>query len=311
MFFRGRRRAPSLMPFRPARSVDEAIRMQDALDAAVASGDATLARVIAAAIRASDIDSNDVGIVRSLRSLDREPVEVVAPTRFDDMSNPLTQDIAKSVRSFDALRSGRTANLRNQPYARPAGAELRAAAEEALASRQQAAAAENLARAAALTGAGGLAGMIADSSVRMQPSPDGMRDMGGEAVDMTPMDEPPMPEIVESTPVVMEEPVALGDIGFDNPMDTADLVAESRPIPDSTPMALIREAIAAERAARPVAPPAPRETLTPAEIDALRGKVVSIRDAATGAPMDSFYPPESEEYKREQRMKLRYPQLRR
>jgi len=27
--------------------------------------------------------------------------------------------------------------------------------------------------------------------------------------------------------------------------------------------------------------------------------------------MDSFYPPESEEYKREQRMKLRYPQMRR
>ena len=88
----------------------------------------------------------------------------------------------------------------------------------------------------------------------------------------------------------------------DDPMATADLVAESRPIPEDTPMIAIEEAVAS----------APRPgRLTPEEIAALRGQVVDIRDAATGAPMDSFYPPESEEYKREQRMKLMYPQLRR
>lgn len=297
------RHIPSRMPFRPARDMDEALRMQDALDYAVASGNDAAAREIAAAIRASGVDAEGVGIRRALRSLEREPMEVLPQQTFEDMA----QDIGKSVRSYDGLmRAGRpgpgggTANFPNQPHAKAAGLELRAAAEEAIRSRQQSAASENLGRSVALLGAGGLAGMIADSAGRMSGSPPGVRDM--ESIAMAPeiavgdYDEPMPP---------MEEP-SLGDITFEDPMATAELAAESRPIPDSTPMALIREAIAAERAAQ-----AAPGRLSPEEIAALRGQVVDIRDAATGAAMDSFYPPESEEYKAEQRMRLMYPQMRR
>jgi hypothetical protein len=290
-------------PFRPAQTTREAMLMQDALDQAMGSGDDALAREIAAAIRMSDVDPGSVGVMRALRSLEREPMEVLPQATFEDMA----PEMAKSVRSYEGLmRAGRpgpgggTANLPNQPYAKPAGLELRAAAEEALSGRMQAAASENLGRSAALLGAGGLAGMIADTAGRMQTSPPGIEDFAGEA-----MDEPLLPG-GDPSPMAMPEP-NLGDITFEDPMATAELVAESRPIPDSTPMALIREAIAAERAAQQ----SPVGRLSPQEIAALRGQVVDIRDAATGQAMDSFYPPESEEYKAEQRMKLLYPQLRR
>lgn len=297
------RHIPSRMPFRPARTMDEAMRMQDALDYAVASGNDAAAREIAAAIRASGVDAEGVGIRRALRAMERDPIEVMPQRSFEDMG----QEIGKSVRSYEGLRSGRTANLRNQPHAGSAGMELRAAAEEAIRGRQEAAASEGLGRAAALLGAGGLAGMIADSTTRMRPSPPGIEDFAGEAMD-APLEDLPQ---IEPSPMAMpsmEEPVDLGDLTYEDPMGTADLVAESRPIPDSTPMSLIREAIAAERASQA---PAPVGRLTPQDIAALRSQVVDIRDAQTGAAMDSFYPPESEEYKAEQRMKLMYPQLRR
>lgn len=293
------RHIPTAYPFRPARNIDEALRMQDALDYAVASGNDAAAREIAAAIRASGVDAEGVGIRRALRSLEREPMDIMPERTFEDMA----QDIDQSVRSHDWMRSGR-GRLKNQWRGDIAGSELRAAAEEAIRSRQQAAASENLGRSVALLGAGGLAGMIADTATRMQPSPPGIEDFASEAMDEPMADLP----AIDPAPLPMPEPEepTISDITFEDPMATADLVAESRPIPDSTPMALIREAIAAERAAQ--AAPA---RLSPEEIAALRGQVVDIRDAATGAAMDSFYPPESEEYKAEQRMKLMYPQLRR
>jgi hypothetical protein len=290
------RSVPTMHPFRPAQTTREAMLMQDALDQAMGSGDDALAREIAAAIRMSDVDPGSVGVMRALRSLEREPMEVLPEATFEDMA----QDIGKSVRSYEGMISGRTGNLNNQWRGDIGGRELRAAAEDAIRSRQQAAASENLGRSAALLGAGGLAGMIADTAGRMQQSPPGIQDFAGEA-----MDEPMLPG-GDPSPMAMPEP-NLGDITFEDPMATAELVAESRPIPDSTPMALIREAIAAERAAQQ----SPVGRLSPQEIAALRGQVVDIRDAATGQAMDSFYPPESEEYKAEQRMRLMYPQLRR
>jgi hypothetical protein len=107
-------------------------------------------------------------------------------------------------------------------------------------------------------------------------------------VDLLPVDDVPVTDdfVPQEVPMPMPEELALME---DDPMATADLVGESRPIPASTPKV---------------------ETLTPEEIEALRSQVVSIRDAQTGQAMDSFYPPESEEYKAEQRMKKMYPQLR-
>ena len=225
------RSVPTMHPFRPAQTTREAMLMQDALEQAMGSGDDALAREIAAAIRMSDVDPGSVGVMRALRSLEREPMEVLPQRSFEDMG----QEIGKSVRSHEGLLSGRTANLRNQPYARPAGAELRAAAEEAIRGRQQSAASENLGRSAALLGAGGLAGMIADTAGRMQQSPPGIQDFASEAMDDSAL-------LPDPAPMAMPEPEepAIGDLTFEDPMDTANLVAESRPIPDSTPMALIR-----------------------------------------------------------------------
>ena len=87
--------------------------------------------------------------------------------------------------------------------------------------------------------------MIADTAGRMQSSPPGIEDFASEA-----MDEPMLPEM-DPSPMAMPEPEepSLGDITFEDPMATAELAAESRPIPDSTPMALIRENMAEEAAA--------------------------------------------------------------
>jgi hypothetical protein len=161
-----------------------------------------------------------------------------------------------------------------------------------------------MATAAAILGAAGMGGMMSDTIGRFQgddasvanaPAPempmesDPLMDFVAPDVDMLPVDDMPIPQ-ERIAPVTLSD----ADMGLTDfsPMDTADLVAESRPIPASTPSVM-------------------PEMLTPEEIAALRGQVVSIRDAKTGQAMDSFYPPESEEYKREQRMKLRYPQMRR
>jgi hypothetical protein len=197
-------------------------------------------------------------------------------------------------RAYDNLRRNRSANLRNQPFNAPAGAAIRDAAAEAIRALQRDAQMEPLMRIAGLAGVGGLGGMIAasDANLRGPAEMASMADMPPEVAA-----QPSLEDIVASMPdVSMEdnyEPV-VADMPMPTPPDmpmpdsfsTADLVAESRPLPASTPR------------------------LTAEEIDALRSQVVDIRDAATGQAMDSFYPPESEEYKAEQRAKKRYPQMR-
>lgn len=260
------RHIPSSMPFRPARTTREAMLMQDALDQAMGTGNEALAREIAAAIRMSNVDPNSVGVMRALRSLEREPLEVLPQRTFEDMG----QDIGKSVRSYEGLISGRTGRLNNQQLAQPAGAELRAAAEEAIRSRQQSAASENLGRSAALLGAGGLAAMIADTVTRMRPSPPGIEDFASEA-----MDEPLLPG-GDPSPMAMPEPEepSIGDLTFEDPMGTADLVAESRPIPDSTPMSLIR----ANREEDAAAPPMSAEQFIAQVMGDMKSQIAQLND---------------------------------
>jgi hypothetical protein len=217
----------------------EALLMQDALESAVGSGDHSLAQTIANAIRASEIDPTSIGTMRALRAIEGQPMEVMQARRFDDMDPATTQAIDKSVRSHDSLRSGRTANLRNQPFARPAGNALRDAAQDSIRAAQQASASENLGRAAALAGGAGLAGMIADTTDRMRPSPEGIGDLDSTAdeVDFTPL-ERPMPQMDAGL-----DSVELTD----DPMATADLVQESRPLPASTPQRPMTAEEAAEQ----------------------------------------------------------------
>lgn len=299
-------------PFRAPRTIVEALKLADSAAAARAAGLMDEADIMEAALRSVAFDPESVGIVRALRGFDppvaREPnvgvtlrgfanQDIPAPsaTSFEDMA----QDIGRSVRSYEGLLSGRTARLRNQQLAGPAGSELRAAAQEGIDRAAAATQRERMATAAAIAGAAGLGGMIADTAGRfpsnvpiaanaLAPEDDPMMEYVPPEVDMLPVDDAPIPEERFSPVALSDSDMGLTDF---SPMDTADLAAEQRPLPESTPTVM-------------------PETLTPEEIAALRGQVVSIRDAKTGQAMDSFYPPESEEYKREQRMKLRYPQLR-
>lgn len=230
----------------------------------------------------------------SLDSLDVPP----APPQTPDFSldSPLFRQMHTADRAYDNLRRGRSANLWNQPFNAPAGAAIRDAAADAIRALQRDAQMEQLGRIAALAGVGGLGGMIAASDANLR-GPAELASMAETPVPQVIAVEPSLEDIVASMPdVAMEdnyEPVVADmpmpsqpDMPMPDSFSTADLVAESRPLPASTPR------------------------LTAEEIDALRSQVVDIRDAATGQAMDSFYPPESEEYKAEQRAKKRYPQLR-
>ncbi len=305
--------------FRAPRTMAEFLDMQDAAAAMRAAGRATdeIDAALAAAGRSFDPDS--LSISQMLRGMRSEPMDAM-PTvplnsldvppvagRLDDMDAGTLKAVNKANNSFMGLESGRTLNLRNQntDLNRIRRDDILTAAQDSIRGQQEAAAAEamalQLAGAAAL-GGGMMAGesltrgyndgpTTADVPLEELPRPRMSRPMEVDIpdVDMLPVDDVPVTDdyIPQSVPMPMPEELALLE---DDPMATANLVEESRPIPASTPKV---------------------EALTPEEIEALRSQVVSIRDAQTGQAMDSFYPPESEEYKAEQRMKKMYPQLRR
>jgi hypothetical protein len=309
------------MPFRAPRTVVEMLQMQDAAAALRAAGRIDSADAVESALRSVSFDPESMGVVQALRGFDppvsRDPdigmslrglstqdIPAMEPTSFPGYNRGLDYD--KSNSSFNQLASGRTLNLRNQntDLNRIRRDDILTAAQEGIDRAAAAQQAERMATAAAIAGAAGLGGMIAETTGRLPgegpsvanaPAPDmpmasdPLMDFVAPDVEMMPVDDMPIPE-ERFDPVVLSD-AEMGLTDF-SPMDTADLVAEQRPIPASTPSVM-------------------PETLTPEEIAALRGQVVSIRDAKTGQAMDSFYPPESEEYKREQRMKLRYPQMRR
>jgi hypothetical protein len=309
------------MPFRAPRTVVEMLQMQDAAAALRAAGRMDSADAVESALRSVSFDPESMGVVQALRGFDppvsRDPdigmslrgmanqdIPAMEPTSFPSYNRGLGYD--KSNSSFNQLASGRTLNLRNQntDLNRIRRDDILSAAQEGIDRAAAATQAERMATAAAIAGAAGMGGMMSDTIGRFQgddasvanaPAPDmpmesdPLMDFVAPDVDMLPVDDMPIPQ-ERIAPVTLSE----ADMGLTDfsPMDTADLVAESRPIPASTPSVM-------------------PEMLTPEEIAALRGQVVAIRDAKTGQAMDSFYPPESEEYKREQRMRLRYPQMRR
>jgi len=306
-------------PFRAPRTIVEALRMADSAAAARAAGRMDDADVMEAALRSVSFDPDSIDTVRirelanfdppvyrdpdigvALRGFANQDIPAPSATSFEDMA----QDMDQSVRNYNWMRSNRAGGMKNQWRGDIGGRDIRNAAQEGIDRAAAAQQAERMATAAAIAGAAGMGGMIAETAGRLPgdgpsvanaPAPempmesDPLMDFVAPDVDMLPVDDMPIPE-ERFAPVTLSE-AEMGLTDF-SPMDTADLVAEQRPIPASTPSVM-------------------PEMLTPEEIAALRGQVVSIRDAKTGQAMDSFYPPESEEYKREQRMKLRYPQMRR
>jgi hypothetical protein len=300
------------------------LQMQDAAAALRAAGRMDSADAVEAALRSVSFDPESMGVVQalrgfdppvsqdpdigmSLRGLSTQDIPAMEPTSFPPYLTGMKNRPAyeSSNNAFMGLQSGKSFNLPNMrtPINEIRRDDILRAAQEGIDSAAAAQQAERMATAAAIAGAAGLGGMMSDTIGRFQgddasvanapapdmPESDPLMDFVAPDVDMLPVDDMPIPE-ERFAPVTLSD----ADMGLTDfsPMDTADLVAESRPIPASTPSVM-------------------PEMLTPEEIAALRGQVVSIRDAKTGQAMDSFYPPESEEYKREQRMKLRYPQMRR
>jgi hypothetical protein len=313
------------MPFRAPRTVVEMLQMQDAAAALRAAGRMDSADAVEAALRSVSFDPESMGVVQALRGFDppvsRDPdigmslrglsnqdIPAMEPTSFPPYLTGMKNRPAyeSSNNAFMGLQSGRSFNLPNMrtPINEIRQQDILRSAQQGIDRAAAATQAERMATAAAIAGAAGLGGMMSDTIGRFQgddasvanaPAPDmpmdsdPLMDFVAPDVDMLPVDDMPIPE-ERFAPVTLSE-AEMGLTDF-SPMDTADLVAEQRPIPASTPSVM-------------------PEMLTPEEIAALRGQVLSIRDARTGQAMDSFYPPESEEYKREQRMKLRYPQMRR
>ena len=310
-----------LRSFREPRTIEEFLRLVDSADGLRGAGrSADTADAALDAARASfDPDSIRISqLLRDMRgdysvpvtALDGMDVPPVAPM-LDDMSAA-----NKANNSFQALQSGRTLNLRNQntPMNQMRRDDILTAAQDSIRGQRQALASENLGRAGAALGAGGLAAMIAESSGRMaEPVAMAPTDMPAvadameEPTDRGWMEELQLPDvpIMEPDVVTTDDFPAIKNIARDleaeqmdllndDPMATADLVQESRPLPGSMPTVRNQPG-----------------RLTPEEIAMLRSQVVAIRDAQTGQAMDSFYPPESEEYNAEQRAKQMYPQLRR
>ena len=315
------------MPFRAPRTIVEALKMAESAAAFRAAGRMDDADIVEAALRSVSFDPDSIDTVRirelanfdppvsrdpdigvALRGFANQDIPAMEPTSFPPYLTGMKNRPAyeSSNNAFMGLQSGRSFNLPNMrtPINEIRRDDILRAAQEGIDSAAAAQQAERMATAAAIAGAAGMGGMMSDTIGRFQgddasvanaPAPDmpmesdPLMDFVAPEVDMLPVDDMPIPE-ERIAPVTLSD-AEMGLTDF-SPMDTADLVAESRPIPASTPSVM-------------------PEMLTPEEIAALRGQVLSIRDAKTGQAMDSFYPPESEEYKREQRMKLRYPQMRR
>jgi hypothetical protein len=198
---------------------------------------------------------------QSLEGLD---VPGVAPM-LDDMSAA-----NKANNSFQALRSGRTLNLRNQntPLNQIRRDDILTAAQDSIAGMQEAEAAEAMARRAAGAAAVGGGLMIADTLTRgatsRQPTtanmpmeleqagdpmaeeyapetaaPPGLSDFMAPDVELLPVEDAP----VTNDYMSMALPT---DLMSDDPMATADLAMESRPLPESTPRVAMTGAQAAE-----------------------------------------------------------------
>ena len=107
-----------------------------------------------------------------------EPIDgvAVAARRMDagvpaqpnlGLESPLFPQMSRAQDAFDNLRKGRTSNLRNQPFAQPAGAAIRDAAADSIRAMQRDRMAERAMMVGGAAGAAGLGTMIAGSHNNM------------------------------------------------------------------------------------------------------------------------------------------------
>jgi hypothetical protein len=151
-----------------------------------------------------------------------------------DLGTPLFDQLSKSAGAFDNTLKGRTANLRNQPFAKPAQAAIKDA--NASAARMRAAMAASAERGelaqdvgtigAGLAGAGALgAGALALTSQGVAPKTPAVQ---AQPSSPTPPPQPAAPPPPAKKPVdpLFEDKGALTNTG-----GTAELASEARPVP--------------------------------------------------------------------------------
>jgi hypothetical protein len=259
--------------FRGPASIRELLRMEEAASAARAAGRMDSAFQIEDALRnamrSSNFDGPSMEISRALRSMESErmPAMQLAPQSLEGLDvpgvAPMLDDMSaanKANNSFQALRSGRTLNLRNQntPLNQIRRDDILTAAQDSIAGMQEAEAAEAMARRAAGAAAVGGGLMIGDTLTRgatsRQPGTASLPPELEQAVDQ--MAAPPelsdfmAPDVellpVEDAPTVDDFAASPMDLTPDDPFATADLAMESRPLPESTPRVAKTGAQAAE-----------------------------------------------------------------
>jgi len=254
----------SARAFRAAGRLDSAFQVEDALRNAM---------------RSSNFDGPSMGVHRALRSMESErmPDMQLAPQSLEGLdvpsAGPMFDDMSganKANNSFQALRSGRTLNLRNQntPLNQIRRDDILTAAQDSIAGMQEAEAAESMARRAAGAAAVGGGLMIGDTLTRgatsRQPGtaslPPELEQAGDPMAEEYAPETAAPPELsdfmapdvellpVEDAPVTNDYmSMALPtDLMSDDPMATADLAMESRPLPESTPRVAMTGAQAAE-----------------------------------------------------------------
>ena len=241
----------SARAFRAAGRLDSAFQVEDALRNAM---------------RSSSLDGPSMNIHRALRSMESErmPDMQLAPQSLEGLdipsAGPMFDDMSganKANSSYQALRSGRTLNLRNQntPLNQIRRDDILTAAQDSITGMQEAEAAEAMAR--RLAGAAAVGGglMIGDTltggASSRQPTTANMPQELEQASDPMAEEYPPEtaapPELsdfmasdvellpVEDAPTVDDFAASPMDLTPDDPFATADLAMESRPLPESTP----------------------------------------------------------------------------
>lgn len=101
---------------------------------------------------------------RGLDNLDVPPPPAAPDFSLD---SPLFRDMYKADQAYDNLRRKRTSNIRNQPFAQPAGAAIRDAAADSIRAMQRDRMAERAMMIGGAAGAAGLGTMIAGSHGNM------------------------------------------------------------------------------------------------------------------------------------------------
>jgi len=132
-----------------------------------------------------------------------------------DLGTPLFDQMSKSAGAFDNTLRGRTANLRNQPFAKPAQAAIKDANDQA--SRMRAAMAASAERGEVMKDVGTIGGMAAGAGA-----------LGAGAIALTSQGSAPQTQAAPKKPVdpLFEDKGALTSTG-----GTAELANEARPAP--------------------------------------------------------------------------------